>query len=277
MLSVNDPALDSVPAATTPLVYVLLGSPGAGRRAVAADLIGAGLDPAADRAHVLLSANEEAQPGDATFASVARWSWDPVARAIVAGAEVVPAGATHVFFTVDGRQDPVEQIEALKPWLDSRGLVVARIFTVLDCQLAEKQIELAPWFAACVHFSDVVLLSRREGVANKWMSAFRRTFEDQCMPCLFEFVKEGRVKNPALLLDPSPRRLSQYFDASEWDGLDLADIEIGESDDEDGDNVRPIAKTELDPDDQPPVDPYLERKQNGRRVIELPDIRKFLA
>jgi hypothetical protein len=31
------------------------------------------------------------------------------------------------------------------------------------------------------------------------------------------------------------------------------------------------------PDDQPPVDPYLERKQNGRRAIELPDIRKFLA
>jgi hypothetical protein len=129
-----------------------------------------------------------------------------------------------------------------------------------------------------VHFSDVVLLSRREGVANKWMSAFRRAFEDQCMPCLFEFVKgDGRVKNPALLLDPAPRRLSQYFDASEWDGLDLADIEIGESDDEDGETMRPIAKTEIDPDDQPPVDPYLERKQNGRRAIELPDIRKFFT
>ncbi len=280
MLSVNDPGSDSASdsAAAGPLVYIVLGSPGSGRRAVVADLIGAGLDPAADRAHVLLPAAEAAQAGDAAFASVSRWNWDAAKRAFADDAAPLPADATHVFFVVDGRVDPVEQLEALKPWLDSRGLAVARIFAVVDCQLAEKHPELAPWFAACVHFSDVVLLSRREGVANKWMSAFRRTFEDQCMPCLFEFVKsDGRVKNPALLLDPAPRRLSQYFDASEWDGLDLADIEIGESDDEDGEDVRPIAKTELDPDDQPPVDPYLERKQNGRRAIELPDIRKFLA
>lgn len=277
MLSVNDPDSAS-DAAAGPLVYIVLGSPGSGRRAVVADLIGAGLDPAADRAHVLLAADEAAQLGDAAFASVSRWTWDAAAHAIVAGPELVPAGVTHLFFVVDGLRDPAEQLEAIKPWLASHGLAVARIFTVIDCQLAEKHAELAPWFAACVHFSDVVLLSRREGVANKWMSSFRRTFEDQCMPCLFEFVKgDGRVKNPALLLDPAPRRLSQYFDASEWDGLDLADIEIGESDDEDGETVRPIAKTELDPDDQPPVDPYLERKQNGRRAIELPDIRKFLA
>ena len=281
MLSVNDPGSDSADESTSavagPLVYIVLGSPGSGRRAVVADLIGAGLDPVTDRAHVLLSADEVAQPGDAAFASLARWSWDAAAHTFGDNSTPCPADATHVFFVVNGRQDPVEQIEALKPWLDSRGLTLARIFTVIDCQLAEKNPELATWFAGCVHFSDVALLSRREGVANKWMSAFRRTYEDQCMPCLFEFVKaDGRVKNPALLLDPAPRRLSQYFDASEWDGLDLTDIEIGESDDEDGDDVRPIAKTELDPDDQPPVDPYLERKQNGRRAVELPDIRKFL-
>ncbi len=268
---------ESSPVPLVPLVYFVLGTPGSGRRAVVADLIGAGLDAAHDRVHVFISADEADQPAGASFSSISRWKWDPVSKAVVVSDDAMPSEATHVFFLLDGLSDPVDQIEALKPWLASHGWTVARIFTVIDCQLAEKHEALAPWFAACVHFSDVVLLSRREGVANKWMSAFRRSFEEECMPCLFEFVKDGRVKNPALLLDPAPRRLSQYFDASEWDGLDFADIEIGESDDEDGDDVRPLAKAELDPDDQPPVDPYLERKQNGRRDIELPDIRKFLA
>jgi hypothetical protein len=268
---------ESAPNPLLPSVYVVLGTPGSGRSAVVADLIGAGLDPSVDRAHVILSAAEPAQAAQALFPAATRWRWDLAAHAIIEDDAVIPAGPSHLFFFLDGTLDPVEQLEAIKPFLAQRGLAVTRVFTVIDCQLAEKHPGLAPWFAACVHFSDVVLLSRREGVANKWMSAFRRSFEEECMPCLFEFVKDGRVKNPALLLDSAPRRLSQYFDASEWDGLDLADIEIGESDDDNGDTVRPLAPTELDPDDQPPVDPYLERKQNGRRVIELPDIRTFLS
>jgi len=267
----------SLPAAPKPLVYLVLGTPGSGRRAVIADLINFGLDPNTDKAHVFLPGAEPTDAGAPPFASVSTWDWKPTTATVSADSTALPAGTTHVFFVLDGTQNPVDQIEALKPWFSEQALEVGRVFTVVDCQLAEKHPVLATWFAACIHFSDVALLSRRESVANKWMSAFRRSFEDQCMPCLFEFVKDGRVKNPALLLDPVPRRLSQYFDASEWDGLDLSDIEIGESDDDDGDNPRPLAKTELDPDDQPPVDPYLARQNNGRRLIELPDIRTYLA
>lgn len=269
----SDSADSSAPAA--PLVYLVLGTPGSGRREVLADLIGAGLDVATDRAHVSLPADEPAQAGDTAFPAASRWRWDEASGA--PQAEPFPQDATHVFCVLDGTRNPVDQLEAFKPWLAARGLTVSRIFTVVDCRFVEKHAAIGPWIAACVHFSDVVLLNRREGVENKWLSAFRRQFDEQYMPCLFEFVKNGRVKNPALLLDPVPRRLSQYFDASEWDGLDLAGIEIGESDDEDGENVRPLAKTELDPDDQPPVDPYLERKGNGHRAIELPDIRKMLG
>ncbi len=200
--------------------------------------------------------------------------WDADLRALFADAP--PAEATHIFIVLDGMLDPVDQLEALKPWLAAHELQVARIFTVLHCQLAEKHPGLKPWFDACVHFSDVVLLNRREGVANKWLSDFRGTYEDQHIPCLFEFVKAGKVKNPAMLLDPVARRLSQYFDPSEWDDLDLDGIEIGESDDEDGENMKPLDKNSIDPDDQPPVDPYLERRQGGARSLHLPDIREFL-
>jgi hypothetical protein len=260
-----------------PPVYVFLGAPGSGRREVLADLIHGGLDEAAgDRAHVILPAGEPAHEADTKLgaASLGRMQWQADARALLADAP--PADTTHVFIVLDGLLDPVDQLEALKPWLASHDLEVARIFTVVHCQLAEKKPALKPWFDACVHFSDVILLNRREGVANKWLSDFRGTYEDQHIPCLFEFVKAGRVKNPAMLLDPVARRLSQYFDPSEWDDIDLEGIEIGESDDEDGENARPLDKTNIDPDDQPPVDPYLEREQSGRRKLELPDIRRHL-
>ena len=71
--------------------------------------------------------------------------------------------------------------------------------------------------------------------------------------------------------------MSQYFDPTEWDGIDLEGVEIGESDDDDGEDSRPLDKNELDPDDQPPVEPWLERDAAGRRKQPLPDIRKHLG
>jgi hypothetical protein len=43
---------------------------------------------------------------------------------------------------------------------------IARVYTVINCQLAEKHPALRAWFEACVHCSDVALLNRREGVGN---------------------------------------------------------------------------------------------------------------
>ncbi len=268
--------MSEVAAAQSQLVYIILGAPGSGRREVLTDLIAGGLDVAHERAHVFLPAGEPPQPADEALGafSVARMAWD--AEHHLWHADSPPAEATHVFILLDGRVDPVDQIEALKPWLAAHSLPVSRVFTVVHCQLAEKHSALVTWHDACVHFSDVVLLNRREGVANKWLSEFRRRYDDQCIPCLFEFVKAGKVRNPVLLLNPVARRLSQYFDESEWDELDLDGVEIGESEDEDGDNVTPLDKTNLDPDDQPPVDPWLERDASGHRKQTAPDIRKYL-
>ncbi len=269
--------MSDVAADLSQLVYVVLGAPGSGRREVLADLITDGLDAVEERAHVYLPAGEGALPADEKIGakSAAPMAWNAELQLIVADAP--PAEATHIFILLDGRVDPVDQLEALKPWLAAHSLPVARILTVVHCQLAEKHPALQPWFDACIHFSDVVLLNRREGVANKWLSDFRRRYEDQYLPCVFEMVKAGRVKNPAAILDPVARRLSQFFDPTEWDDVDLEGVEIGESDDEDGEDVRPLDKSQLDPDDQPPAEPWLERDAAGRRKRPLPDIRKLLG
>lgn len=261
---------DSMNDVPTPLVYVILGASGSGRREVLADLIGDGLDPD-ESAVVLLAEGEAADPRDAKLGRVVRWRW--LGEGGISVPEDALAGATHVFFMTDGRANPVDQIEAFKPWLDASGGELARIITVVNCQLAEKHRALVPWFEACIHFSDAVLLARREGVANKWISDFQAIFKKKFYPCLFEFVKDGRVKNPPLLLEPQARRMSHLFDEPEWlvDGVDAEEpVEMGEGDEDEG----VVLEEEVEVTQA--VDPYLERRAGGRRAIELPEVAKFL-
>jgi hypothetical protein len=239
-----------------PLVYLILGAAGSGRREVLADLIESGLGEG-DRALVLLSDQERAADCDARLGTPVRWRW--------AGNRIETpdlAGATHVFLLVDGRRNPIDQIEAFQAWLPTTGGELARILCVVHCGLVAEHKELRVWVDACVHFADVVLLNRREGLANKWMSDFQAHFAAQFLPCLFELVKAGRVKNPALILEPQARRMSHVFDEElNWEvtGPDEADAE-GEE------------EVEVKPEE----DPYLARLGGGRRVKEIPDVAKYL-
>ena len=97
----------------------------------------------------------------------------------------------------------------------------------VDCQLAEKNPVLRQWFDALIHFADVVFLTHREGVANKWMSDFLRRYQDQFVPSHFIQVKKTGIANPALVLEPEPRRVSQYFDDEEPIPADLVIVGIG--------------------------------------------------
>lgn len=251
-------------SAASPLVYLVLGATGSGRRELVADLIEAGLD-AGERAAVLLPATEPAQPDDTRLPSVQRWE-----NRDGAIAAELPAGHSHVFFFVDGRRNPVDQIEAFKAWLEARGVMLARVFCVVNCQLAARHAALLAWYDACVHFSDAVLLNRRAGIENKWISDFLTHFKKQHLPCLFEPVKDGRVKNPALLLEPEARRLSQVFDAEQdWVITDADGEEIGEDD-------ITAEEEEEEVTAAPAEDPYFARRNGGRRVKELPDIAAFL-
>ena len=252
-----------MPSSASPLVYLLLGAAGSGRREVLADLREGGL-ATGDQPAVLLAEGEASDPNEAKLGAIIRWTLQSGAIAAA-----LPPGATHVFFVTDGRHDPLDQIEAFKPWLEAHGGGLARVLCFVNCELAEKNPPLLAWFDACVHFADVVLLSRREGVANKWLSDFQTHFKGQFFPCLFEFVKQGRVANPALLLEPQARRMTHLFDEEpDWifttaDGKVLEDEEEAEGDEE-------VEVT-------PAPDPWLVRDATGRRVKKIPDIRKFIG
>jgi G3E family GTPase len=244
-----------------PLIYLVLGAAGSGRREILVDLIAGGLETT-DVPMVLLPAAEAPVDADARLPNSQRWS-------LVEGFMVAPAPdkATHVFVVTDGRANPVDQIEAFKAWLETTGGELARVLLVVNCQLAEKTPPLLPWFEACAHFADVLLLNRREGVANKWLSDFQNRFKDQYYPFLIEFVKAGRVKNPVLVLDPLARRMSHLFDEDqEW---------VITSDDE-GDTEEDIAEGDEEVEVTQEVDPYLERDAANRRKKILPDIVKYL-
>ena len=240
-----------------PLVYFILGAAGSGRRSVLLDLIADGL-PKTDQPAVLLCENEASTPVDEKLPAVTRWAW--TGSAIEAE---FPAAATHVFLISDGRGSPVDQIEALKPWIDQNGAEMGRVITVVNCQLGEVHPPLLAWYDACVHFSDVVLLNLREGVLNKWISDFQGRYKDQFFPCLIEFVKAGRVKSASVVLDPVALRISHYFEEEqEWiitGGVDESEAE--------GDEEIQAA---------PEEDPYLTRHTGGRRVKEIPGIADYL-
>jgi hypothetical protein len=241
-----------------PLVYLILGSAGSGRRQVLSDLIEGGLGEA-DRPAVLLSSTEWPDPVDAKLPNASRWTLAPENQV---EAEM-PANATHVFIVFDGRLNPVDQIEGFKAWLGDRATEVARVLCVVNCQLLEKTPKLFAWYEACIHFTDIVLLNNRDGVPNKWIGDFKGKFEHKFYPCLFEFVKEGSVKNPALVLAPVARRMSHVFDEQEWIAEDEED---DEEEQEEGEEVEMKAAE----------DPYLERRNGGRRVHEIPNIADYL-
>ncbi|PTY06204.1 hypothetical protein DB347_12210 [Opitutaceae bacterium EW11] len=249
-----------------PLIYVVLGASGSGRRPILADLIDGGLAED-ERAVVLLSSTELPFDRENPPWRLVRWTWSQGEMQIPLDAI---GDATHVFLLTDGWVNPVDQIESFKAWLERSGGELARVITIVNCQAAEQHKELVPWYEACIHFSDVVLLARREGVANKWLSDFQARFKDQFYPCLFEFVKEGRVKNPPLLLEPQARRMSHLFDEPDWEILDEEDLEEG-SEDEEGRETNEEIEVVAE------MDPYLERRAGGRRVKEIPDIRKVLG
>jgi hypothetical protein len=254
-------------SANKPLVYLILGAAGSGRREVLSDLIEGGLDES-DHAAVMVPAGEgttaEAAADEAKLPSISHWTWED---GTIAG--TLPPDATHVFFVTDGTRNPVDQIEVFKPWLEAQGGELGRVICVINSQLAEKNPPLLAWFEACVHFADVVLLNKREGLENKWMSDFLGHFKKQYFPCVFEVVKDGRVKNPALVLEPQARRMSHVFDEEQdWVFTNAEGEEIDEQEETEDSDEEIEAK--------PEEDPYFVRRSGGRRVKELPDIAKFL-
>lgn len=241
-------------------LYIILGTPKSGRREIVFDLIDGGL--AENNSKVIyIASQEDASPYDEQLAAlshtlVLNWEFDTSIQS-----PPPPTESKTIFFVTDGRGNPVDQIEALRAWQTQFKLNLARVLSVVHCQLAAQHEALKPWYEACIHFSDYVLLNRRENVPEKWIRSFQESFEKECYPCLFTYIKKGRVSNPPEVLDPSPRRLSHLFD-----------------------DIDPIDALDLDEDNLPeevfdltlPTDPYLEKYDSGQRKKQIPDINNFL-
>jgi len=214
------------------LLYLVLGAPDSGRRAIVQDLIEGGLT---EEESALSLTNEESPDEE----GLTKWRWEN--------------GSFHIPEKTDGTQpshqilifspylDIADQIEASLDLLDSdEGLTLARILFVVHCGLLEETSpKLQEWHDACAHFADVALLNRRERVNSKKIKEFKEHYESMRLPFLVESVRKNRIANPAKILDPTSRRISHAFDP------------------------------EVDVDSDLP-DPYLERLSTGERAKTIP-------
>lgn len=231
----------------TPLVIVL-GAAGSGRTDVVRELVEAGW-PDATRVRVLRESREGGEAG---------WKFAD-GRATLPD----PADEDAAVLVTCGSLSQVDQMEAIHAALgrDPRRQV-RRIVTVVDCPLAHRRPEMAEWYAACVHFSDVVVLNRRWEVPGQWVSRFLEPYEKGFYPCLFlNFTKAGRLANPAQALEGDPLRMSHIFD--DIDPVDEMEFDEDNLPDEPFDLVR-----------QP--DKYFARDELGRRRITVPDVTQAL-
>jgi len=255
--------------------YIIMGCAGSGRREIVADL----LDSLPAGSLVILPAGEPTAAVDQRLenkASITRWEMRPTGLVM----PEIPAETDSVLILIDGTADPVEQLELLVEWFKARDEVeLARIITVINSRLLCDNPQLKLWFDACVYFSDVVLFNKREEVPNKWFSDFQQRFAKLCYPCMFEFVKNARVRNPMEVLFPEARRMSLAFEFEDGEPkpepVDLLSGSFGLGDESDEDDDPDEGGDELD--DVAVTEPYFERDYSGRRKIRLPDIREYLG
>jgi len=239
-----------------PLVYIVLGTPNSGRREIIYDLIEGGMQKASQ---VLLFQPTDEPTSDFdekidSLENVSKVNWALNAAKVTHGK--ISAAPEVIIFVTSGRSDPADNIEAIKSWIDHNSCEIGRVFTVVNCTFLQEQPAAQSWYDACIHYSDVILLNRRESNDNKWVRNFEERHKKQCSPARFILVKKGRVPNPVEVLSPEARRLSLYFD-----------------------ELIPIEEDGLDEDEQPEdtkPDKYIERLENGQRAHKILDINKYL-
>jgi len=154
------------------------------------------------------------------------------------------------FFCIDRHVDIIDVLEALSNWLPQQEQSVTGIIGIVDAQKIQTVPEVKPWYEAIIHFSDVVCLDQVQKLKANWVEHYIEPFKKQCYPCLFLTMKDGRVPNPAIILDAGVRRMTQVFDQLQVDDEDEAM-------------------------DQYEVDPYFKRLFSGCRAQVLPDVTRL--
>ena len=241
---------------TKPLVYLVFGIPNSGRREVIFDLIEGGI-PENEQIIYFRPQDEAACAYDEQIEALDNVSvvgWNLKDCKVTHGK--ISAAPKKIIFLAPGLSDPSNCAEGLKTWCDHNKCQIARLVTVTHCHFLSENPRAKTWFDACIHFSDVVLLNRREQAGNKWVRDFETAYKKACNPARFVKVKKGRVSNPVEILDPTARRTSLYFD-----------------------ELLPIEDDDFEDDQQPDdikIDTYIERLESGHRVKQIPAIAKLL-
>ena len=227
----------------SPKVYLILGFDDSGRRAILADFI----DSIGTESPILYFKHKDEVKSDwdtplEEYAQVSTISWSVENTKIKH--DSITESPSSIFFLALSDIDLADVMEALKGWLNKNDCELTRIITVVDCKSLSENDAMNSWYEAAIHFSDMVLLNRREGVSEKWIKDFVSNKKKQFHPTRFELVKKNRVNNPIDVLDSQAYRTSLYFD-------ELIPIEEDEFED-------------LLPEDKK-IDPYIERLQSGKR------------
>lgn len=168
------------------------------------------------------------------------------------------------FLLMKGSANPIDWLEGMQQALFKSEVALGRILFVADMLHLSKTPSLMSWARACIHFADVVLLNHLEGISQKWLQEFKEPFEKDCYPCLFIPVKNAQVLNPALVLEPVPRRISQAFDIEHQKEAQLLKRIAGSKSEwihnpAEGDEWF----------DEASEDPYFEKLSNGMRAKKI--------
>ena len=133
-----------------------------------------------------------------------------------------PDEEASVFILLDPRAPQIPQLEKIAGDLQKCLIEPVKVITCVDCEAAESSAQLRAWLEANIYYSDVVLLGNRANASKPFVRDFQKTYEKNCYPCLFLFLKgKGIPTKPLEILTPDTRRLSQLFDLPESseDGL----------------------------------------------------------
>lgn len=229
--------------AEIPKVYLLLGPNDSGRRALLSDFIDSleSDSPVLYFKHKDEVGNEwDSRLENPTQVTTVNWTIDNTKIKH----DSITVNPSSIFFVAPSCIDLADVIEGLKGWLSKNDCQLTRIITVIHCQNLSENDWQSNWYDAAIHFSDMVLLNRREGVSEKWIKGMVTEKKKQFHPTRFELVKKNRVNNPIDALDSQAYRTSLFFD-------DLISIEEDEFED-------------LLPEDKK-IDCYIERLANGKR------------
>ena len=181
-----------------------MGTPTSGRRGIVRDAIERGsMD--GDFSIVFVSENEKPSESDSSIAKadnagIVKYS-DAADAAVKIGA-LDTSKITRVFYVADSTKNPADEVESFKGLCDGGKIRLARIWSVVDCSMAEKfPKETSKYLDMLAHFADCVLLSRRSGVSNKSVEELKLRWEKMRHPHLVEYVdKHFKTENPIELM-----------------------------------------------------------------------------